>query len=131
MDKRDDLKYCPQCGAEHLPEFETCAECETPLVFGRDLPQTAESGDHPVGDEEDFIVVVEGIGEIQKDLITAALEQERIPYYVSGDRFSTVQLYWSLESKLWVPETYAEKARAIIGPLLEDHPLDEPDDEEE
>lgn len=148
MEKDDNLKYCPRCGAEFLPDTERCVECDVNLVYGRDIdvlpdgpPMVDEEGNeipedkHEVyiTDTDKFIVAARNINEIQKGIILPILEQENIPYYLSGDQFSTIQMYWSLESKIWVPEKFAEQALAIIGPLLEefDQEIDYDEQEEE
>lgn len=137
MDKKDDLKYCPRCGAEYGEESTTCADCEEPLVFGRDLEALPRpDNDEPpleeerfVRDDEEFVIVARNMNIIQKNLIASALDDAEIPYYISGDAFSTVQMYWSVVSRVWVPEHYVEQAKAIIDPLMEEQPF-EPTEEE-
>ncbi len=44
MDIDCELKYCPSCKDEYRAEIETCAGCDIPLVWGRDLQKSSNNG---------------------------------------------------------------------------------------
>jgi hypothetical protein len=89
-----------------------------------------EQNDTGATDADEFVVIAEDFDEIQIRFMTAALDEEDIPYLCSGDEFATIKFFWGLGAKLAVPARLAERARVLIeealsGPALPEDAEDE------
>ena len=101
-----------------------------------DEPKDPHAGDPGAADDGqpidagEFVVVAKGFDQIQRQIITAALDEAGIPYSVSGDEYATAKFLPIYDGRLWVPERCATEATAVIeaalaGPELPEDAVDD------
>lgn len=118
------MPYCPQCKAEYRDGFDTCYDCQVPLVDELStepddepiivLPNNCALLTHPV-----LLTQVETIMEV--DYICHHLNEESIPYYFSKDsilphlavKYGELPHYY----KLYVDENALRQATAILDDI--------------
>jgi len=106
--------FCPECRAEYREGFETCADCEIPLV--ESLPEAGDAGE---------LVPLRQVWQPESlPVIVSLLESHGIPHRVQGEYVhSTVALAHlhraaDPTSVCWmilVPEACLEKARDLLA----------------
>ncbi len=109
-------KYCPKCKAEYRQEFDTCADCDIPLVY--ELPK-----EH---DEKDGLGVPKNISPPPKlaeifctfnpsdiAIIKSLLEASDIFYVVEGE-FSTYARNFVAPARIKVAEEQLNEARELL-----------------
>ena len=104
---------CPECGAEYREGYLECADCSVPLVT--ELP-SEDHGEPTVGI---FRTADATLLPVLKSVLTAA----GIPFSVQGDETSGLFPFGPagsgpdsrrLGAVLWVPESRADEARALL-----------------
>jgi hypothetical protein len=109
--------YCPECGREYREGYDTCSECQVPLVAA--LPAEPE---HP---DFELVTVLENSDPAVIALAESLLLEESIPYL---KKFDQVQDFFAMGRLMGfnpvvgpvviqVPEEHAEKASEMLGDL--------------
>jgi hypothetical protein len=129
--------HCPRCGAEYRRGFDTCADCEIPLVPGpapeatSDFDHIPSEGDRLADSDEVQPVAVTALPWEEAWLMAGRLKADGIPARVFPDSqelpISLAQGFpptrgsldgiglgrWTFE--VMVPEKYADEARRIVA----------------
>ena len=117
---------CPVCGTEYREGFFTCSDCSVPLVA--ELPEKeetllADASDGELADDVryegnlgELVAVYETLDQSEILIIRSVLDEERIPYHVSGDFFRMSGIYIS-PARLFVPSTLKEMVLEILKDL--------------
>jgi hypothetical protein len=130
------VKYCPNCGAEYRPGFDTCADCNVALV---DDPPAAPAEDPQPQKDVARVEVMRTGRSIDADLATGYLQARGLDAVVWGSGLGK----WRLEAgltevtgvpspfnayRVMVPEDQEDEARMLLADG--DEP-DEPEVDEE
>jgi hypothetical protein len=124
---------CPQCGAEYVPGFTRCSDCDTMLVEAKAEPEKARTPDPPrpdyaAGPPLELVTVVSsgdsGLVAVAKSLLQAA----GIQFLVRGedvqDLFGVGRVFGGFNiitgaTQLQVRSEDADDARLVLEDLLE------------
>jgi hypothetical protein len=125
----DDLRYCPECGAEYRPGFTRCYDCDVELVDR--LPVEDDSVEPEEGDAPRLVEVF-AASHVEADLVRAALLGHGIPAVLARpDQSAAYPLTVGAmgEGRVLVPEDRGQEALEVIGTLDEDEDEDEAEPE--
>ena len=67
------MRYCPECGAEYRPGFETCADCQVALV---DEPAVAPPSADVRPTAQERVVVFRSGRRIEAEVVRSRLEAD-------------------------------------------------------
>ena len=122
--------YCPQCRAEYRDGFYRCSDCQIPLV--NELPPAEP---HELNDLN-VVTVLETEDSVALQLAQAALEEAGIEYLVDsaeplrqcfrGGFGLTPDMVPYQTCRVQVAAEHEAEARAILEPLQNPEPLEEP-----
>jgi putative signal transducing protein len=104
--------YCPQCGIEYRDGFNECSDCGVPLVVEKP-PERRGPGDPNL----ELVTVLEGSDRLLLATAKGLLDNEGIPYAVSGEEIPGVGLVfpgWRVQVAL----DRAEEARTTLHAVI-------------
>ncbi len=110
--------YCPKCRTEYRKEFNTCADCEVPLVSEL-LPEQPP----PAPEYVNFIDLYSPRNQIELGLIKSILDSEGISYFVRNANFGSLEVGPQIglfnATMIQVQDDQLEKARELLADYLE------------
>ena len=81
-------RNCPKCRTEYRTGFNTCAECDIPLVA--ELPP--EPPPDPDPEYVKYVHLYSPQNEIELTLLKSIFDSESIPYFIRNDRFGSLEV---------------------------------------
>lgn len=100
--------FCPNCKAEYREGFDTCSDCNIPLVT--ELPKEREL------EFVDFQELITTYNPFDISLLKSLLDAEGITYYFQGEHFSYVRPL-AIPVRLMVKKEQISTAAEIIKDL--------------
>ncbi len=111
--------YCPKCRTEFRKGFNTCSDCEIPLVA--ELPP--EPPPPPAPEYVNFINLYSPQNEVELSMLKSILDSEGISYFVRNDNFGSLEVGPHIglfnAKMIKVQDDQYEKAKEILTDYLE------------
>ena len=111
--------YCPKCRTEYRKGFDTCADCEVPLV--PELPP--EPPPPPAPEYVNYINLYSPQNQIELSFIKSILDSEGISYFVRNANFGSLEVGPQIglfnATMIQVQDDQFEKARELLADYLE------------
>lgn len=97
--------FCPQCRTEYREGFDTCTDCDVPLV--------SELSPEPAPEYLEFEEILISLSGSDIAMIKSLLESEGITYYFRGESSYS----FAPPTRLMVQKDRADEAREILDGL--------------
>jgi hypothetical protein len=111
--------YCPKCRTEFRKGFDTCLDCEIPLVA--ELP--SEPPPAPAPEYVNFVNLYSPRNEMELSLIKNILDSEAIVYFVRNDNFGSLEVGPHIglynAKMIQVQDDQYEKAKELLSDYFE------------
>lgn len=111
------MPWCPQCGAEYVPGYRTCRDCQAPLVDKLPEPGQVAHADK-AGDPGEWKLLLNVRNSQEADLLVSRLEGEGIPVLKQAQgagQYLEVVMGTAIDIDLYVPETYWLQAQSLLS----------------
>jgi transcription initiation factor TFIIIB Brf1 subunit/transcription initiation factor TFIIB len=79
------MPYCPKCKYDYEKWVKECPDCGVVLVAGS-APEEVEGEAVDSDDQEDAVLLAQSDNSMQIEFLLDVLDEQGIPYYVSGNR---------------------------------------------
>ncbi len=110
------MLHCPKCKSEYDEGFTTCADCGCALEEGE--AQERREKEEVKGRYMEKVLLAEALGNIQADMLTAALNNNDIPAYresrEAGMYLSVVQGFSVYGEDIYVDKADYDRAKEIM-----------------